>query len=227
MGSAARIPLRRITRSLPWVDGIIVTTPTLGKRYRKFNPNIYVCPNQIDPADWNLSQPSEDDDVLRIGWFASPSHVQDIPRIRAALEWASGQPGVEVVTMGLNPGWKFKRRHIPWSNDMGVYRTALGQLDIGLAPVVETPWSVCRSDLKLLEYGMSETAAICSEAIPYQGYEGAHLRAKNSKEFLHHVKRLVKNRDEVKALAKENKEYVLAKRTIAGNIDRWQEAING
>lgn len=209
---------------IPWVDGVIVTTAALGKRYSELNGKIYICPNQIDPADWPA--PEKDDDVLRIGWFASPSHRADAQIIERALEWASKQDGVEVWVMGFKPSWKFRHQHIPWSNDMGVYRKLLGKLHIGLAPVKETPWSVCRSDLKLLEYGMANVAAICSDATPYRNYPGGALSAKSSKEFLHQVKRLVQNPNEMQQLASMNRYYVLWKRTIKRNIWRWEEAIH-
>lgn len=225
--------LEAFTKIIPWVDGLTVTTEHLAKRYRKYNPNVFVCPNQIDPPDWPepKSEPvpelgwEKDDGVFRIGWFASPSHAADTKLVARALEWASEQPDVLVVTMGLDPVWPFTRLHIPWSNDMGVYRRMLGWLDVGLAPVVQTPWAACRSDLKALEMGVSGVAPVLSDAIPYHGYKGPCLRAKDAREFLHHVKHLVKNRDEARQLAGAAREHVLMERTVEKNIHRWQEAV--
>lgn len=205
-------------------DGVVVTTDHLAQRYSKLNPNVFVCPNQIDPADW--PQPNKPDDgITRIGWFASPSHSRDATLIRPALEWASRQPGVEVIIIGLDPGWKFKRLQIPWSNDMGVYRQLVGMLDIGLAPVVETPWAKCRSDLKALEYAIAGVCPVLSDTVPYLPYEGACYRAKGAKDFTNIVKQLIANPSETSQMAIEARTHVLEKRTVEQNIHLWRQAI--
>lgn len=209
-------------RILEWVDGVIVTTPHLAKRYRKHNENVYVCPNQIDPVDW--PEP-EKDDILQVGWFASESHRDDARLVKSALEWASKQDGVEVVTMGLDPGWNFKRRHYPWTNDLAVYRKLVGTLDIGVAPVVGTPWANCRSDVKALEYSAAGAYPVVSDAIPYENFDGPCVKAKGSRDFLDALISLIRNRDELPKLQKEAREYVLKERTVEKNIDRWKEAI--
>lgn len=208
-----------------WADGILVTTEELAKKYRKVNENVHVCPNQVDPSDW--PEPAERDEVLRVGWFGSHSHYADINLVHRALEWASRQPNVEVVTMGVDPNWKFKRKHYPWTNDHGVVRKLIGAVDIGLAPVVPDPWSVCRSDLKALEYGMGSAFPVISDTPPYRGYEGPCERVINAKQFFHTVKHLVANPEETRKLGKETRDYVLNNRTIQGNIAPWREALAG
>jgi hypothetical protein len=223
---------------LPWVDGVIVTTEHLAKRYRKFNPNVFVCPNQIDPADFpggdtylELSAGrrfEKDDGVFRVGWFASPSHRDDAQLIRKALMWAGAQRDVQVVLMGMIPPWAHEIKNvavIPWSNDPGVYRKVIQWLDVGLCPVVETPWSVCRSDLKALEYGVSGAVPVMSDVAPYRGYDGPGFRARTPAEFLTHVRDLVQNRDQTAVLQREVRDYVLEKRTMAANIHLWRDAI--
>jgi len=49
-------------------DGVIVTTNTLRDIYSKVNPNVHVCPNSIDLADWPEYE-KLDDGVFRIGWI--------------------------------------------------------------------------------------------------------------------------------------------------------------
>lgn len=220
-------------------DGVVVTTDHLAKMYRQANEKVFVCPNQIDPRDWPDPEPSNG--TFRVGWFASLSHKDDVPLIKRTLEWASKQDGVEVVCMGVGatrvintetgsdvhrPWWKFRYRHIPWSNDMGVYRKLMGQLDVGLAPVKENPWSSCRSDLKALEYAMAGACPVLSDAIPYRGYEGPCVRATTAKDFLNQVKYLVDHQDEARQIASEAREYVLKHRTVEGNIWRYKEALN-
>lgn len=212
------------------VDAVIVTTEFLARQYRKVNPNVYVCPNQIEPSDWpGLEKP--DDGVFRVGWFASKSHGPDAKLVRQALDWASKQDGVEVVTMGLDP-WPrsaFRRTHIPWSNDLPTYWKMMQLLDVGLAPVVENPWSLCRSDLKALEYGMAGALPILSDVAPYEGWSDWDrcCTAGTARDFLRKVQWAVAHRDDVRALALDCREHILKERTVERNIWRWEEAIAG
>ncbi len=198
--------------------------------YRPLNPNVYVAPNQVDPADWPEPE-KPDDGVFRIGWFASASHRDDERLIVRAMEWASKQPDVEIVLIGLGvtggrPWYKFPFKHRVWSNDLSVYKKFLTELDVGLAPVVPTPWAVCRSDLKALEYAMAGALPIVSDVPPYEGCEiPGIIHCPDAKAFLRAVQWAVANKDEVRQLAREARDYVSAERSVEANIDRWREAI--
>lgn len=210
------------------IDGVIVSTDHLAKQYRKFTDKpVYVCPNQIEPSDWDEPEKT---DKLVVGWSGSASHLSDMRLVGKALEWASKQPGVEVMIFGFLPksfAGRFRFRHVPWTSDLGAYRKILGQIDIGLAPIIENPWSVARSDLKSLEYAMSGACPVLSEAIPYQGWTDGEFcrKAKTTHDFFHVVRDLVRNPELAKELAAAAKEHVLAERTAEKNIDRWREAI--
>lgn len=215
-----------------WCDGVIVTTDHLGKRYRKAtDAPIFVCPNQVDPADWTPGELPDwyDPDKTYVGLAASGSHRGDLRLVQRALEWASAQRGVEVVLMGsahLGYRWRFKHRHIPWATDLSVYRQLLHILDIGLAPIVEDSWSACRSDLKILEYAMAGAVSVVSDTTPYRGWKDGELvrKAKTPQDFLRVVQDCVYRRDERKQMAAACADYVLAGRTTTANAWRWREA---
>jgi len=208
-------------------DGVIVTTEQLAKAYRKRTDNVWVCPNQIDPRDW--PDVERQDGPFTIGWYASLSHLDDTKLVRRGLEWASRQPGVEVRLLGLNPAWKFQHTAEPWVNDLTVYRRMMCRLDVGVCPVTPTPWSICRSDIKAIEYSMGGALPIVSDQPPYANltHEENCLKAKTAKDFYHHLKWAVRNQDEVRELARLSREYTLKHRTAEGNAWRWQEAIDG
>lgn len=209
-----------------WADGVIVTTEQLASAYRRASDNVMVIPNPVDPWDWRHLK-RVDDDVFRIGWFASGSHKADIPLVTRALEWASRQKNVEIITLGIVPGWKFPHTSIRWVDDLDAYRMMMGMLDVGLCPVVPDPFSLFRSDIKNSEYLMGGAAVICSDVPPYADWEHESncLKAKNAKDFFHHVKRLVQNRDETKQLALEGREWVDENRNIHKLMPLWREAL--
>jgi hypothetical protein len=208
-------------------NGVIVTTPTLADVYRQANPNVFVCRNSIDLDDWPEYE-KPDDGVLRIGWFASMSHWRDRNLVRPALSWASKQPDVQVITMGYNPNWEFPHLHIPWTQDMAVYRRMMRLLDVGVAPILLTEWAVCRSDLKALEYAVSGALPVLSMVPPYDDWrDKPALFAHSAKDFQQQIKWCVQHRDDVRQMAAEAREYVLAERLIQHEIPKWREAIAG
>lgn len=215
-----------------WCDGVIVTTEHLAKQYRKATEApVFVCPNQVDPADWVPGELPDwyDPNKTYVGLAASGSHRGDLKLVQRALEWAARARDVEVVLMGsahLGYKWQFPHRHIPWATDLSVYRRLLHILDIGLAPVVENPWAACRSDLKILEYAMAGAVSIVSDTIPYKDWaDGEFVRkGKGSLGFLRQVQDLVRNDRERKQLAGECTDHVLRERTVEANVWRWQEA---
>jgi len=208
------------------VDGIIVTTPALAEAYSKVNPNVYVCPNTVDPADW--PEPKKPDDgIFRIAWMASKSHLPDIPLVTRAFEWASRQKDVEVYVCGFNPRFKFEHRYLDWIHDLDGYRDSFQQFDVGVAPIRKLPFALFRSDVKALEIGMGLGVPVLSDVAPYDSWvDGENcLKAGDAKGFLHAIKHLVTHRDEARQLAQAARDYALAERTTQKQIHLWKEAI--
>lgn len=230
-------------------DGVVCASQMLVNQYRKVNPNTFLCPNQIEPTDWPpLVKP--DDGVIRVGWFGSSSHKADAALARPALEWAAQQPNVEVWLMGVGADtvaeedaegnlvnahqkqwWTFKGEkgywHSPPDNDLPTYWSKLMKLDIGLAPVENNHWSDCRSDLKAMEYAMAGACPILSEVPPYENWESGKgcLKARTPRQFIDHVKNLLRDPARMRDLAQEAREYVLSERTAEQNVWYWEQAL--
>jgi glycosyltransferase involved in cell wall biosynthesis len=210
------------------VDGVIVTTEWLAAQYRKVNPNVFVCPNTVDPVDW--PEPVKPDDgILRIVWVASVSHRDDIPLVTPAFEWASRQKDVEVYAAGMDPKWRFPHGRVPWADDLDIYRHNFKRFDIGVAPVKAQPFSLGRSDIKATEYGMALCAPVLSDVPPYADWtdDATCLKAKDAQGFKRAIRRLVENRDEVPELAAAARRFVLEQRTTESQIGKWREAVAG
>lgn len=208
-------------------DGVIVTTRALAEVYGEANANVHVCRNSIDPADW--PEPAPRDGVFRIGWYASDSHDRDAPLVAKALSWASRQPNVEVVNIGHDPGWPFRRTQVPWTPQFLSQREHLCRLDVGVAPLVASPLARYRSDLKALEYAMGGAMPLLQAAEPY--WEWEHLPfidwCVTQGDWMRAIKWVVENQDGARSMAQHARNYVLEHRTIGVEIDRWRDAIEG
>ena len=209
-----------------FVDGIIVSTPELAELYSDLNDNIFVCPNSIEPNDW-LASEKKDDGILRIGWGASHSHIVDAPLVRRALKWAADQPNVEVHVFGIGDRYKFPGavKHVPWTDDLTKYRAALSLCDVHICPLKDSTWARYKSDLKALEGAMAGAWPIVSTAAPYKPWHDRTMTCTTAKDWQDAIRWAVRHRDEIPALAQEAKDYVLAERTIAKNIHRWEQAL--
>lgn len=220
---------RKIVQSKA-VDGVICSTPRLADVYRRLHPNVHVCRNSIDPADWPDRDPShQTDGVLRVGWAGSDSHAYDVADIRPALDWASRQPNVEVVILGHRPAWQFEFTHVPWADSLAQYRRDVQQLDVMLCPVRPNAWADCKSDVKSLEAAMAGACSIVSKTEPYRPWwngEAPGYVAPREKDYLKVLKHLVANRDEVRETARLAREYVLAERNIRNTIGEWRVVLD-
>ncbi len=169
-----------------------------------------------------------DDGILRIVYSGSPSHTVDAPQVKKAFKWAARQRNVEVYLQGFDMPWGFVEK-VPWTQDLRSYRESLFQFDVGVCPIVDTPFSRSKSDVKALEYSMAGVMPLVSYTEPYMPWLevglGDLVVYPNENDWLEKMKWVVKNRDEVKSLAVQAKEYTLGERTIQDNIWRWREAI--
>ena len=215
-------------------DGMIVSTPYLAELYSDLNDNIHVCRNGVDPTDWDPDPPHQQDGILRIGWAGSASHKFDLADIRLALDWASRQKDVEIVLMGFpdilgSLTTLANTRVVPWTSSLAAYRENLRLIDVMLCPNRAGAWADCKSDLKSLEAGMAGACSVVSKTEPFRPWwngEAPGYNATTPKDFLHIVKHLVANRDEVAQTAAEAKKYVLEKRDIRETISEWRDAID-
>ena len=67
---------------LKLADLVTVTTPVLADEIRRFNPNVVVLPNAIDPDEEQFKPKPSKSDLIRFGWLGGSSHVKDIELLR-------------------------------------------------------------------------------------------------------------------------------------------------
>jgi hypothetical protein len=128
--------------------------------------------------------------------------------------------------------WRFPFRRVPFVSDYAAFKRTLAELDVVLCPVVETDWTVCRADTRPLEAAMVAALPIVSEGIVYadwgapyvEGRKGPALVAESAEGFCSRLAWAVENRDEVRALGQEARDYVLSERTIENTIELWRGA---
>ena len=68
----------KIVANLKAADYVITTTEIFANEIRKFNKNVIVLPNAIDPSDPQFNEPTLPSEKIRVGWLGGSSHLHDL-----------------------------------------------------------------------------------------------------------------------------------------------------
>lgn len=191
-------------------DYVICATPSLAEVYSKYNDNIVVCENTVDPADW----PDVRKRKMIVGCVLSTNHLDDFHLVEDALRYAS-MAGAEVQVVGLDPEWDFSYTHFSFTPSVASYRRVLSKWSIGVAPVVDNNVTRCKSDLKWLEFTMSGAALVASNAQAYAGVpDDCIIRCDGAEGFAGAVGDLLHDERERKRMVKESMFHVKRDRMV-------------
>ncbi|MDJ0038120.1 glycosyltransferase [Pantoea allii] len=163
--------IKMLRKSLSFVDRFVVSTEPLAEAYKHFHSDIVVRQNCLSEDWWgNLTSLRHQGRKPRVGWAGGSSHRGDLEMIIDVVK--SFHHEVEWVFFGMCPD-----QIRPWISefhsgvDIEIYPQKLASLnlDLALAPVEDNNFNVCKSNLRLLEYGACAIPVICSDVECYRG----------------------------------------------------------
>lgn len=116
-------------------------------------PHVEIVPTVVDLAHYPLSTRASKSGTVTIGWIGSPSTWAEYmrPMLPLLLETAQTH-GARILSVGAGQGagpHPLLTDH-PWSEDSEA--ALIGQMDIGLMPLTDTPWSRGKCGYKLIQY---------------------------------------------------------------------------
>jgi glycosyltransferase involved in cell wall biosynthesis len=68
----------KIVQNLKAASYVTTTTEIFANEIRKFNKNVIVLPNAIDPQDPQYNEETLPSDKIRVGWLGGSSHLHDL-----------------------------------------------------------------------------------------------------------------------------------------------------
>ena len=68
----------KIVANLKVASYVTTTTEIFANEIRKFNKNVVIFPNAINPDEPQFKQPTLDSDRIRVGWLGGSSHLHDL-----------------------------------------------------------------------------------------------------------------------------------------------------
>ncbi len=181
--------IKSLTAKVGWLaaeaDAVFVSTPHLQKKIQKFNQNVCLTPNFLDPNLWKVGEErlngshyskKRDRDVIRIGYIGTPTHDKDLSVVAQAMQQIEKTFGsrVEIEVIGAfqdrEPMFG-KRVGLPKKNDYPNFVDWLHRRvdwDIGIIPLAVDEFNKSKSYLKFLEYAALNMAVVCSNIEPYR-----------------------------------------------------------
>jgi len=165
-----------LTSLLKLADYVTVTTELLAVEARRFNPNVVVLPNAMEP----LKGARIKEDKLIFGYVGGHCHGKDVTQLQGLNNRLDGDykfrlmgyDGSEVYNYYasvLSDGGR-KVSHFDWVEkaDIWNYHKLYNYMDVSLVPLVDNKFNGLKSELKLIEAGFFKKAVICSNINPYK-----------------------------------------------------------
>lgn len=233
-------------------DAMIVTTEVLKENYaRFFKGPIYVLPNYVNFDYWgtdklNITRTS---DEIRIGWFGSRGHVEDLEMVAPAIKRVLDKfPTAKFVYCGFGGmssdkksteiGWGediFKeiprdRRefYIGVPEDVWPMKLRTLDLDIGICPLVDDGFNKNKTPIKWMEYAIAGVPAVCSPTLYSEvvkhGKTG--LIAKDEDEWVKNISALVGKASLREELAGAALKEIKANWDLENHWEDWLDVYN-
>lgn len=228
-------------------DGVITSTETLGKalkrRIQSPTPPFEAVRNYLDYSQRNWVYAESKPHYLQgrtvIGWAGAESHYEDDRPIRTALTEVlrerrdccfamCSHPNLQKAWRGAMPGIRDEQ----WINlpprEFQDYPSLLSSFDIGIAPIRDTPFNRCKSDLKLMEYGTWSIPVIASDLPPYRGFireTGGGLLCGNRDEWKQAILQYLDDPGLRREHGSRNYRYVTEQRSEDSCGREWEDAL--
>lgn len=151
----------KIKKILPMVTHVTVGNTYLADFAKKYNNNITIIPSTIDTDKYKKIVRKHNG--INIGWVGSHTTVKHFEEAIPVLKKIKEKyPTVNFKVIG-DPNYKNEELDIkgqPWSNEKEV--ELFNELDIGIMPLPDNPWTRGKCGMKGLLYMAVETPAIMS-----------------------------------------------------------------
>lgn len=217
---------RRLREGVALCDRFIVSTQALAEAYSDYHHDIIVMPNTIDMTKWGHLNPERQiGRKPRVGWAGGISHTGDLALVIDVVKELAAE--VEWIFFGMCPD---EIRPLVAEFHVGVptleYPAKLASLnlDLAIAPIEHNDFNMCKSNLKLLEYGALGFPVIASDFGPYQCGLPVTLVRNRFKDWVNAIREHVADLDECARRGDALREVIRSEWALQGCVDDWRRA---
>lgn len=153
-------------------DKVVVTTERL-RQELGYQHKTVILPNLIDLSIFPAYKPQDDEGEVRVLWQGSSSHQEDVEICIDALHWIKRKykDKVRLTFFGGVRPWRLGEE-IDYVEGVPLaeFYPTLARLrpHIGIAPLLETRFSSCKSAIKWFEYTAVNAVTVASHFDPYR-----------------------------------------------------------
>jgi glycosyltransferase involved in cell wall biosynthesis len=208
----------------------VVTTPSeaIAERYRELGAeDVRVLPNCLPPI-FTRARGVPPHPEVTLGWLAAGEHKADLKALglRDTLErLLEAHPRLQVIGVGLPLDLR-SDRYDPWPiTAYGRLPELMSHFDIGIAPLIDTPFNRARSNVKLKEYAGVGVPWLASPIGPYIGMgpeQGGRLVPDDR--WYEEIDALVRDADERRRLAQRARAWVRSE-YIEVHVKAWESVL--
>jgi glycosyltransferase involved in cell wall biosynthesis len=161
--------LRKFRDGVSIADKLIVSTGGLAEALHDWHQKIQILELKL-PTHWwlNLEIIKYEHKKPRVGWAGGSSHRADLELVFDVVKQLANE--VDWIFLGMCPD-KFrpfiKEFHYGVSIDAYPQKLASLDLDLAIAPLENSQFNDCKSNLRLLEYGACGYPVVCSDTRAY------------------------------------------------------------
>ncbi len=204
------------------VHAVQTSTPTLAAILRTLNPEVMVFPNAIRvlPEVHNFRDPR----VLTL-FFGALNRERDwallMPALNEVAEKAGERLRFRVVhDQGFFDALRTPHKQFTPTCDYDAYLALLGQCEISLMPLADTPFNRAKSDLKFIEAGACRVASLASHIVYADSIEDGRtgLLFHTAEELRDRLLRLVAMPELARGLGDAARHYVASERMLAYQV---------
>lgn len=220
--------VKLLREGISHVDRLVVSTPGLAEAYAGWHKEIQVLELKLPPAWWGGLQIKRTEHAKpRVGWAGGSSHLGDLELIADVVKDLANE--VDWVFFGMCPA-KLRPYVKEFHDGVPIHtypqKLASLDLDVAVAPLESNPFNDCKSNLRLLEYGICGYPVVCSNVRAYVESGLPVQPVKNRyKDWVEAIRAHIQDLDHSRQLGQQLQQLVLQKWILEGDaLTHWQKA---
>jgi glycosyltransferase involved in cell wall biosynthesis len=230
-----------VRRMLDVADVVWLSTPGLAERLSAIRPDATVIPNALDERIWTPPVMLSADQPVRILCMGTSTHDRDFAMIEGALSRLKAEyddrVAIDIVGMttrndlpsGLNRIGLPANARRSYAGFVNWLTTVNPPWHIGLAPLLNTPFNLCKSPIKAMDYAALGLVVLASDTPVYRGSiadgPAGQLVPNTSAAWYASLTWLVRNHDLRRTIAAGSRDAFLARASLASQAEVRRNAL--